>query len=383
MNIQIISNINIPDIRLNKNNQTLLKKLVQLLRQAKIHFEKNIEKIEISNKNINNETIKDINNFSHYPNKIQNHILELTDKSLYTFNLSLHKHQFKCNIILEKEKPLKLIMDEYVKYMYYWLFIATSLCNKKCSSSMNIYIFATSLMKELPEDSSVLSHNNCNTAFTTSCNIHTDLHLFRKEEWFKVFIHETFHNLGLDFSGIDNISNSILQKVFAVNSDIRAYESYTEIFAELIIVLMYCSEKTNAQEELIKLWKQEMKLEQQFSLFQAAKILKHYDLNYTDLFKKQNSIIKYAENTQVFSYYILKLILIYHINDFLEWCVSHNNNIVQFKQTEQNIVSFCQFLIERYDNPHLISHLNETKNLVKNNSTKLMKTLRMTIHNFP
>ena len=111
MNIQIISNINIPDIRLNKNNQTLLKKLVQLLRQAKIHFEKNIEKIEISNKNINNETIKDINNFSHYPNKVKNHILELTDKSLYTFNLSLHKHQFKCNIILEKEKPLKLIMD--------------------------------------------------------------------------------------------------------------------------------------------------------------------------------------------------------------------------------------------------------------------------------
>lgn len=383
MNIQIISNINIPDIRLNKNNQTLFKKLVQLLRQAKIHFEKNIEKIEISNKNINNETIKDINNFSHYPNKVQNHILELTDKSLYTFNLSLHKHQFKCNIILEKEKPLKLIMDEYVKYMYYWLFIATSLCNKKCSSSMNIYIFATSLMKELPEDSSVLSHNNCNTAFTTSCNIHTDLHIFRKEEWFKVFIHETFHNLGLDFSGIDNISNSILQKVFAVNSDIRAYESYTEIFAELIMVLMYCSEKTNAQEELIKMWKQEMKLEQQFSLFQAGKILKHYNLNYTDLFKKQNSIIKYAENTQVFSYYILKLILIYHINDFLEWGVSHNNNIVQFKQTEQNIVSFCQFLIERYDNPNLISHLNEMKDLVKNNNTKLMKTLRMTIHNFP
>ena len=248
---------------------------------------------------------------------------------------------------------------------------------------MNIYIFATSLMKELPEDSSVLSHNNCNTAFTTSCNIHTDLHIFRKEEWFKVFIHETFHNLGLDFSGIDNISNSILQKVFAVNSDIRAYESYTEIFAELIMVLMYCSEKTNAQEELIKMWKQEMKLEQQFSLFQAGKILKHYNLNYTDLFKKQNSIIKYAENTQVFSYYILKLILIYHINDFLEWGVSHNNNIVQFKQTEQNIVSFCQFLIERYDNPNLISHLNEMKDLVKNNNTKLMKTLRMTIHNFP
>lgn len=383
MNIQIISNINIPDIRLNKNNQTLLKKLVQLLRQAKLHFEKNIEKIEISNKNINNETIKNINNFSLYPNKIQNHILELTDKSIYTFNLSLHKHHFKCNIIVEKEKPLKIIMNEYVKYMYYWLFIATSLCNKKCSSTMNIYIFATSLMKELPEDSSVLSHNNCNTAFTTSCNIHTDLHLFRKEEWFKVFIHETFHNLGLDFSGIDNISNSILQKVFAVNSDIRAYESYTEIFAELIMVLMYCSEKTNAQEELIKMWKEEMKLEQQFSLFQAGKILKHYNLNYTDLIKKQNSIIKYTENTQVFSYYILKLILIYHINDFLEWCISHNNNIVQFKQTEQNIVSFCQFLIERYDNPNLISHLNETKGLVKNNSTKLMKTLRMTIHNFP
>jgi hypothetical protein len=62
--------------------------------------------------------------------------------------------------------------------------------------------------------------------------------LYRMEEWFKVFIHETFHCLGLDFSGM-NVSNSNKQilQLFpgcSRDMDVRVYETYCEIWAETL-----------------------------------------------------------------------------------------------------------------------------------------------------
>tara|TARA_B100000035_G_C21036032_1_gene571004 strand:+ start:1192 stop:2343 length:1152 start_codon:yes stop_codon:yes gene_type:complete len=383
MSYQILSNIDLPNIRINKSNTDLLKKLIVLIKESKKHFNSNKSSIQVNKQIMQNEIIQTIPNFSYYPSAIQTHILNINTKMNFQFNLLLNGHSFNCNIITEKDFSEKNIMNTYIQFIYYWLYIATKVCNKKCSDTMNIYLFAISLEKQLPDYASILSQNNCNTAFTTSCMINTDLHLFRKEEWFKVFIHETFHNLGLDFSGIDKISNTILQNTFSIKDDIRAYESYTEIYAEMIMVLFLCSEKSNAQDEIIRLWKQEMRLEQQFSIFQAGKILKYYNLDYSDLLKKENSTVKYTEHTQVFSYYLLKLILMYHINDFLDWSNNNNKHIIQFKQTEQNIVSFCDFIIKKHNNPSLISYIDQAKQLVKKNNTKIMNTLRMTIHNFP
>ena len=62
----------------------------------------------------------------------------------------------------------------------------------------------------------VLDQDNCNTAVTYACAIKGECLIYRKEEWFKVLIHETMHALCLDFSGftytnlktnIENISN--------------------------------------------------------------------------------------------------------------------------------------------------------------------------------
>jgi hypothetical protein len=83
-----------------------------------------------------------------------------------------------------------------------WLNIAATAAPAECSAEMDIYIYLTDLKKELPTraDGGAVREKHANTAFTTSCRKNTEIHLFRREEWLKVFIHETFHAMGLDFS---------------------------------------------------------------------------------------------------------------------------------------------------------------------------------------
>ena len=65
---------------------------------------------------------------------------------------------------------------------------------------MNIYIFLTDLKKKLPEHTGQeIGKINVNTGFTMTCRPKSNIVIYRKEEWFKVLIHETFHNFGLDF----------------------------------------------------------------------------------------------------------------------------------------------------------------------------------------
>ena len=127
--------------------------------------------------------------------------------------------------------------NQYSQMVFMWLFIAMQYSSRKCKSPMNIYIYMTPFKKELPDSRiHILDSNNVNSAFTyTTCKPDNEILIFRKEEWFKVFIHETFHNLGLDFSNMNLYSlNNKIKCLFAVNSDINAYESYCEFWARII-----------------------------------------------------------------------------------------------------------------------------------------------------
>ena len=105
-----------------------------------------------------------------------------------------------------------------------------------------MYIYHTSLLKMLPSTNiEILNETHVNTAFTRTCPKDSEIVVFRKEEWFKVFIHETFHNFGLDFSDMElTTCNTKILSIFPVNSDVNLYEAYTEFWARLMNVL-FCS----------------------------------------------------------------------------------------------------------------------------------------------
>ena len=152
-----------------------------------------------------------------FPTEIRKHIDEYS-LSLITYSFHLFNRNINILFLMENGNPehhLK-IYNNYVDYMLVWLYIVNKYASRSCSTELKIYIYHTSLLKILPSSNiNILNENNINTAFTRTCPKDSEIVVFRKEEWFKAFIHETFHNFGLDFSDMNQSAcNSRILSIF-------------------------------------------------------------------------------------------------------------------------------------------------------------------------
>jgi len=334
-----------------------------------------------------------------FPSKIRKHINEFCIK-LLSYKFHLFGRNISILFLIENDNPEKLIKtyNNYVDYMLVWLYIVNIYSSKSCVKQLKIFIYHTTLLKILPTSNvSILNENNVNTAFTRTCPINSEIVVFRKEEWFKAFIHETFHNFGLDFSDMNMINvNKKILSLFQVKSNVNLYESYTEFWARIINVV-FCSftnmkDKNNINEFLINS-EFFINYERIFSFFQMVKILNFMGLDYSNLYKTDylSSHLKqtlYKENSNVLSYYIITLILINNYQDFLSWCNKNNTELLQFKKTEKNLTNYCKFIETNYKSQSMINGVECYKKILhiaKLESTKnkdlnyLISNLRMTI----
>ena len=178
-----------------------------------------------------------------FPLEVRTHIDEYSI-GLLTYNFNLFDRQISIIFLIEDDRVESLIeiYNTYVDYMLVWLYIVDTYSSKNCANQLKIFIYHTSLLKNLPNSNiEILNENNVNTAFTRTCPSDSEIVVFRKEEWFKVFMHETFHNFGLDFSNMNlSICNQKILSLFPVSSDVNLYESYTEFWARMMNVL-FCS----------------------------------------------------------------------------------------------------------------------------------------------
>ena len=165
-----------------------------------------------------------------FPTEIRKHIDEHSLNTL-TYSFRLFERNISIIFLIEDSNPehqIKLY-NNYVDYMLVWLHMVNEYASKSCSTELKIYIYHTSLLKILPlTNVNILNENNINTAFTRTCPKNSEIVVFRKEEWFKAFIHETFHNFGLDFSDMNTSTcNSKILSIFKVNSEVNLFEEYT------------------------------------------------------------------------------------------------------------------------------------------------------------
>ena len=334
-----------------------------------------------------------------FPTEIRKHIDEYS-LSLITYSFHLFDRNINILFLMENGNPehhLK-IYNNYVDYMLVWLYIVNKYASRSCSTELKIYIYHTSLLKILPSSNiNILNENNINTAFTRTCPKDSEIVVFRKEEWFKAFIHETFHNFGLDFSDMNlSACNSRILTIFKVNSEVNLFEAYTEFWARLMNSL-FCSyinmKHKNDIQEFLTNSVYFINFERTFAFFQMVKVLHFMDITYKDLYDKniQSENIRktmYKEETSVLSYYIITLILFNNYQDFLSWCNTNNTSLLQFKKTIQNLNHFCNFIETKYKTRSMIDGIDCTEYLLFNiNKTAkkqrelsyLINNLRMTI----
>jgi hypothetical protein len=349
-------------------------------------------------------------NYNSFPQVIREHIDELSLSEIsYTF--SLFNRNIKIIFVVE-DPNIELKIKTYNKYVdsiIMWLYILNLYSSKQCSNSLVIYFYFTSLEKKLPESNIyILDEKHVNTAFTTTCPKDSEIVIFRHEEWFKVFIHETFHNFGLDFSDMNNDNcHNYLLNIFKVRSFVNSYEAYTEFWAEIINAL-FCSfyslkEKdrdngsSNNEKEFLSNAEFFINFERCYSFFQLVKILDFMGLSYEDLYlnRTESRLLRetlYKEKTNVLAYYVIKTIMMNNYSSFLLWCNKNNLSLIAFKKTITNQKKFCEFIEKNYKSASMLENVDNTKlfleqlkkkknNAVINQKMKhfLLTNLRMTI----
>ena len=291
--------------------------------------------------------------YSYIPSPIRTEI-ESACRHMYSLSFTFQDRIFKVFLCLKADD--EKYRQSLIRRIYLWLSMASEHVKPSCSKTVNIYFYLIDKKKEVPSTvNEQIDLIHVNTAFTTGCQPHTNVHIFREEEWFRAFIHESFHNLGFDFLQLDaklqeNAVNRI-RAIFPVKMrDIRFNETYCEMWAEVLNVLffVYLSDPTQSIEKMMKLFKKMLYFEGMFSTLQCVKILKHNNLLYGQLHKEEFAS-KYKEKTQGFSYYILKSIYMVHVNRFIHFCATQAaNDSLQFSLNSKSIESYTQIIEDNY-----------------------------------
>jgi len=305
------------------------------------------------------------------------------------FDFSLRERRYQVLFYVDRrdvgEQAPAEIRQKYKMYldaMMVWIDVVTSpSASNACIDSATIYIYLTALEKTVPSVSvdqpNIIGETNVNSAFTFSCPRDGEMVVYRKEEWFKCFIHETFHLFGLDFS--DHVTQSVTEScssmlsLFHVQSDVRLYEAYSEFWARVINAMFCGAFVNNSTENTMAVLHQEpavhkifltrfhnyMRVEVKHSLFQMAKVLDVFDLDYEDIVsnafeRKSRSFTRYKESSNVLAYYIISTVLLNNYGQFIAWCDDHRAGpgqpIFQFDNEPplESVDELCEFVKRKY-----------------------------------
>ena len=336
--------------------------------------------------------------------------------------------------------------------IYIWLKVLSKYSDVECGKNLECFFYFTPFKRKLPSDSDsespsnmyhysepvgggdggVIGASHVNGGLSNICQADGHIIVYRKEEWFKVFIHETMHNYGLDFAVLDEIlmSNKKLQSIFSVQTDIKIFESYCETWARVMNVFFESYFEVNRQsrslftplstrkkiinnihknhkqhfvsvsvsvknktgfkdkkERFLTIFYDNIQHEAVFSIFQCVKILNYMGLDYNIISTCTDAnyiIVKklYKEQTNVFAYYVIVAILIANFNNFILWCVDNNTNLFNFKKETASVDDFIAFISKNYKNNDLLNMVVSMEKRLENKAQDdevLLTTMRMSV----
>jgi hypothetical protein len=214
--------------------------------------------------------------------------------------------------------------------------VTTNICN---TNGLQLTIFMTHFVKKFElYTNKILGALNINTGLTYPCLKRGEIYIYRKHEFFKVFIHETLHSYNVDkllhTNYESNINFQSLIKTFNIAPTASSYkkiglnEAITEFWAFIIHTFIYCYNNSLNFVKLTELFERFYKIEVIHSFFQVAKILHVNKLNYAQFLTTitKNGPVLYNETSHVLSYIFFKSLLILNVENVI------NSNIFNFRQ---------------------------------------------------
>jgi len=398
---EIMKSIKINKCKIDEDKET--NKTKQIFKEFYNHFvdaEQFLKGIDIKPKleKVKGNDFNKSNDHGYIIDPIKEHINKFAKYDI-TYSLTLHNKIINIFFVTDSKFVNNGKCEEKIKHNIYriilWLHVVIKYAkNTFCSKELNIYVFLTDLKKQLPKHKhEEIGKINVNTGFTMTCQEKSSIVIYRKEEWYKVFVHETMHNLELDFSGMDNDNTrKFILKIFPVKSDVKLFEAYTDAWAKILNVLItsyLVSDRTYKQYQ--NFTQKYINLERTHCFFQCIKILHHMGLTYRDLYSdneySSNLRKLYKEQTSILSYYILNAVILNIYQDFLIWCQENNtsDSILQFVKNPKKQDEFCKFIEKNYktknmlDSIDCISKMFEKENSKSYKNNNLLKNMRKSL----
>lgn len=310
----------------------------------------------------------------------------------------------------------------YAYKVFIWISMITSIAEKACSEqSLDVYFYMTPFKKTRPEPratgkDAILSAIHVNTGVTRSCETRGEIVVYRTEEWFKVFVHESMHNFNMDFTDVElHPANEQLRKTFCIpHNDILLFESYTETWARIINTMFdaYFQDSASSSHsgdnhaKFIRAVRENLTVNALFYANQAVKVLDFMELKYADILvgpQGDTAVCRkrYTENTNVYAYYIIGGILSVYALPFLSWCIKYNRTransvymtpaprayISRIRFSREHLSEFIEFISGMARDPLFLSMVSYIEKNgggggggASSTSTAIMKkTMRMTL----
>jgi len=309
---------------------------------------------------------------SYFPDEIMDHIInEQSTSAKYTFDILRGETPCTVTLYFVEFNVIQLnmkVLDTFARRVCAALImLSKQAANNKCSSNLIIYVYLTEFKRTFPLKKDVeLNAEHVNGGLSNHCSLNNELVVYRKEEWFKVLIHELFHAFGLSF--IENeikeesaTMQKMLKKMYSISHEIKLYESYCEIWARILNGMFDCYLMENDKPSEMKITifigcvMEKMDENVEFSKMQCCKILNYMDITSEEIMNPTTRNVelvrnKYLEKTNVFAYYFITYTLLNSFCDFITWCETNNpvskdnKRLMQFRVTPSNLNGFMELL---------------------------------------
>lgn len=226
----------------------------------------------------------------------------------------------------------------------------------KHTTDINIILYLSTVPKLFPPTRDVvLSENNVNSGVTFLSEDHKQIIVYRKEELFKVLLHELIHYYRIDFHNYDVKYDDTFIKTYKIKvqyppkniaNPLALYEAYTDTLACYGYMLTYSLFKKKPLHTIFE------------------KETKHYMKQALRVY----AFSKLRENTHCFSYYIAKAAVFHHFDLFIKMIEKHGIDVrdggevfLEFLRMCLTNKSFWQKLKSQGNSHIVLSSLRMTK----------------------
>ena len=233
------------------------------------------------------------------------------------FQKTLVKFQFnhiKVDLHVYSEEINPQFIDEIIHLVR---FVGSLSKSKLSHLTLNYYLFDN--QKKI--NGSIFGRNEINSGFCQHGQ-NTTITIYRKEEVFKVTIHELIH--AFEYERVEDTSEIIkhYQKKYNITSNkINTYEAYTEIWANLINCF-FISQKVRRSK--YNLFLTLIAFERAFCNFQSQKVMVLTGLS--------DKTIDINQETNVLSYFIIRCEIYEKLTQFLKFCRISNKNYIELNK---------------------------------------------------